>query len=81
MYGTIPAGTGVQALISAAVQGTPGDQLQPHHPIQCFGEMLQLHEDGSLVCPHAKADPGDARTGAALVHSVALMIMEEASRL
>lgn len=48
-----------------------------HHPITCADE-LRFEEDGTFSCAHFSVPPDDKRTKACLVHSIALLIIEEA---
>lgn len=52
----------------------------PHHPITCSGG-LYYDEEGVLSCEHTKTENGDIRTQASLNHSVAILILEFASKL
>lgn len=68
----------LQATISSST--TMGGDYQnpiPHHPITCSGG-LYFDEEGALSCDHTK-DIKDARTQAACVHSLAILIIEFAS--
>lgn len=54
--------------------------ITPHHPITCAAG-LYFDEEGVLSCDHAKTEKGDARTQAALHHTVAILILELGSTL
>jgi hypothetical protein len=73
-------GIGFQATCASATSGL-GPSILPHHPIQCTGGSLSFGEDGSFWCAHAKVSQGDPRTQAALIHSLACLIIEEAAKL
>lgn len=71
----------LQATISAATSGTEGQvTVLPHHPISCT-EGLYFDHEGELYCDHSKAPLGDKRTQAALNHSMAILLVELASKL
>lgn len=71
----------LQATISAATSGTEGQvTVLPHHPITCT-QGLYFDEEGELYCDHAKSGKGDKRTQAALNHSMAILLIELASKL
>lgn len=75
------AGVNLQATISAATSGTEGQvTVLPHHPLTCTAGLF-FDEEGELYCDHAKAPHGDKRTQAGLNHSVAILILELASKL
>lgn len=56
-----------------------GPDIHPHHPLTCATE-LRLNEDMSMECDHSKAAPDNVRTRAAVTHSIAILILEEAVR-
>lgn len=66
-------------LAAITADGTP-PVIRPHHPITCMGR-LELDENNCLHCPHADTEPGDGRIEAALRHTMAIMIIEEAYKL
>lgn len=68
-----------QALAQASAQ--TGPTFLPHHPITCMDGELGFGEDGSMWCPHNKVAPEEPRLRAVLNHSVATLLIEEASRL
>lgn len=71
----------LQSTLSSATSGT--GELPPgvgHHPITCTSN-LSFDEDGVFSCEHYKVPYDDPRTHAALVHSLALLIIEEAMKL
>jgi hypothetical protein len=69
----------LQATLAAiTADGTP-PTIRPHHPITCQG-ALEFGEDNCLSCPHAETEADDGRIAAALRHTVAIMIIEEAVR-
>jgi len=76
-------GMGLQATIAAATsQSYPGmEPVLPHHPFTCVTGPLYYDEEGQLSCTHAKAPLGDPRTQAGLNHSIAVLIVELASKL
>jgi hypothetical protein len=68
----------LQSTISAATSGIgtlPEGVL--HHPITCTGR-IGFDEEGALSCAHSTVPPDDLRSHACLVHSLAIMIVEEA---
>lgn len=71
---------GIQSVLATASAGV-GDTVPPHHPITCVGKELGFGEDGSLWCPHAKVEGNEARLHAAIVHSIACLIIEQAFTL
>lgn len=71
----------LQATISAATAGqSEHETVLPHHPITCT-QGLFFDEEGELYCDHAKAPKGNKRTQASLNHSMAILIVELASKL
>ena len=71
----------LQATISAATAGTPEHEaVIPHHPITCTAGLF-YDEEGELYCDHAKAPKGNKRTQSALNHSMAILLLELASKL
>lgn len=72
------SGSQLQSAISSASSGI--GELPPgvlHHPISCT-DKLYYDEEGALSCEHFEVPPNDQRTKACLIHSVALMLIEEA---
>ena len=71
-------------LASASAYSVPliGDRggISPHHPITCQ-TTLRLEEDGTLACDHTSAPADDVRTQRVLDGSVAILLLELASRL
>lgn len=68
----------LQSTCSAATSGV--GQLPvgvPHHPITCTSK-LYYEEDGTFACEHGAVPPGDPRTQSCLIHSLAILIVEEA---
>lgn len=63
----------LQATISAASAMT--ESVESHHPITCTSR-LYLHEDGRFECEHTVVPPGDIRTGFAVDHSIAILLIE-----
>jgi hypothetical protein len=77
LYQQPDSSTQLQSTISAATSGV-GD-LPPdvkHHPITC-GEELRFDEDGVFSCPHGAVPNDDKRTKACLIHSLAVLILEQ----
>lgn len=75
MSGTPPF---LQTTVAAATSGI--GKLPPHvahHPIAC-ADKLFFEEDGTFSCEHYSVPPNDERTKACLIHSIALLIIEEA---
>lgn len=72
----------LQATLSATTAGTGEGQvlILPHHPLVC-GAGIYFDEEGDFSCDHAKAPHKDRRTQAALNHSLAILIVELASKL
>lgn len=58
-----------------------GEAHEPHHPIVCKEKTLKLYEDNSMECNHLKVPGNDKRTNKAIIHSIACLIIEEASKL
>ncbi len=77
-----PSSISLQTTISAATASNHEGvaQILPHHPITCTAELF-FDEEGCMYCTHAKAPQGDARTQASLNHSMAILILELASKL
>jgi hypothetical protein len=72
-------GLKLQATLSSSTSGT-GETLTPHHPITCHG-LLRFEHDGSLLCDHSAAPPGDIRTQFCIDHSISLLLMELSANL
>lgn len=71
----------LQATISAATAGNSEQEMVlPHHPITCT-QGLYYDEEGELSCDHAKSPKGNKRTQASLNHSMAILLVELASKL
>lgn len=68
----------LQATCAAVTSGS--GHVFPHHPITCASK-LGYETDGSMWCAHAKTEANDQRTHAAVVHSVAVLLIELASQL
>lgn len=71
----------LQSTISAATSGV--GSLPPgvaHHPITCTSD-LTFDEDGVFGCPHGEVPVDDSRSKACQIHSIALLIIEEAMKL
>ena len=64
----------LQATLSSSSSGL-GEPVKPHHPLSCTS-ALELGEDNSLACEHARVPAGDPRTQACLDHSVAILLIE-----
>jgi hypothetical protein len=66
----------------AAITSTVDYSVTPHHPINCLeASELKYFEDGSFSCPHAKVPPEDPRMKNALNASIAMLIIELASKI
>lgn len=63
----------IAAVTALTRDGTP--IISPHHPVTCLAGIY-FDEEGVLSCDHAKTEKGDARTQAALHHSVAILLLE-----
>lgn len=63
----------LQATISAASAMT--ESVQPHHPITCMSRLF-FHDDGRFECEHTVVPAGDIRTGYAVDHSIAILLIE-----
>ena len=70
----------LQATLSAATSDSSNPMIVPHHPIQCSAK-LYFNDDNSFSCEHATAAPDDPRTQKCLIHTIALLIIEEALKL
>lgn len=70
----------LQATISSATSSSNGEMVLPHHPITCTAG-LYYDEEGVLSCDHAKTEKGESRTQAACNHSLAILLIEFASKL
>ena len=74
----LPSANHLQSAIASA---TSSDSKLPpgvgHHPITCQGKLF-LEDDGRFSCEHFEVPSDDPRTHAAVVHSVALLLIEEA---
>lgn len=69
----------LQSTISAASSGTGTLPLGVgHHPITC-NTQLSYDEEGVFSCSHYEVSADDPRTQACLIHSLAILIIEEAS--
>lgn len=70
----------LQRTIAAATSGV-GELPNgvAHHPITC-ADKLELKEDGTLTCIHGEVPPNDVRTLACLIHSLAILLIEEGFR-
>lgn len=73
-------GMDLQAILVSASSGMGGVLPIPHHPVTCYGN-LRFDEDGTLACDHTEVEAGDGRLKAALTHSVAILLIELASKL
>jgi hypothetical protein len=73
-----PGSINLQATLASVSAG--GEQVFPHFPITCQSE-LRFNDDGSFECDHATAPPGHERTQACLNHSLAILLIEGASKL
>lgn len=75
---------GVQSTIASTTAANSADRdpllVGSHHPITCQGP-LYFDEEGEFSCEHAKAQRGESRTQACLNHSVAMLLIELASKL
>lgn len=73
----------LQATISSATSASSDNTVVvlPHHPITCAAGELYFDEEGVLSCDHAKTEKGDPRTQAACHHSLAILLIELASKL
>lgn len=69
----------LQATLSAASAPSAAN-YEPHHPI-CCQTTLRLEEDNSFSCDHLTVPADDPRTRSCIDHSVALLIIELASKL
>lgn len=68
----------LQSTCSAATSGVLSPGLQgPHHPITCTSK-LYWDEDDTFSCEHSSVPGDDPRSKSCLIHSMALMIIEEA---
>ena len=71
----------LQATVSAATAGQAEyESVLPHHPITCTAGLF-FDDEGELYCDHAKAPKGNKRTQACLNHSMAILLVELASKL
>lgn len=70
----------LQATISSATASHNGEMVLPHHPITCSAG-LYFDEEGVMSCDHAKTEKGEYRTQAACNHSLAILLIELASKL
>jgi len=72
-----PTGTThqLQSTVSAATSGVDLPPGVLHHPITCTGELT--FDEEFFACPHAEVPITERRTKACLVHSMALLIIEE----
>lgn len=69
---------GLQSILS---QGSSESSLVseysgPHYPICCTGEIIRLHEDGTLSCEHSSAGPDHPRNQVVIDASVAILLIE-----
>lgn len=64
-----------------AASNPPGEISAQHHPISCRSDTLWLAEDGSMGCEHGSVSPESRRTRGCIDHSIAILIIEEASKL
>lgn len=78
----IPNLTGNMPSLQSTLQSTTNDSSLSngfkggHHPISCHGEMLKIHDDGSMECEHYTAGPEVYRNQAIVDASIALLIIE-----
>lgn len=79
----IGGGINLQATLAAGSAEATGQAtpIVPHHPITCQTDLVYHVEDGVMGCDHVKTGPGDKRTRTCIDHSVALLLMELASKL
>lgn len=71
----------LQATLSAASASLGGaPNYQPHHPI-CCQTTLRLEEDNSFSCEHLTVPPDDPRTRSVIDHTIAMLLIELASKL
>ena len=68
-------------LAAASAGGKNSTPVTPHHPITCQGPLSYETDDGSMACPHAKTGPKDERAAQCVTHSVAILLIELASKL
>lgn len=76
--GSINLQSTVASASAMSDDGSPA--IIPHHPITCAAG-LYFDEDGVLSCDHAKTEKTNRRTQAALNHSLAILLLEFASKL
>lgn len=70
----------LQSTLSSSTSGIPNPPGVGHHPITCTSD-LTFDDEGLFACEHYECPADDARTRACLIHSVALLIIEEAMKL
>lgn len=72
------SGSQLQSTIAAATSGIGKlPEGIPHHPITCT-DKIYYDEGGVFSCEHGEVPANDERTQAALIHSLALLLIEEA---
>lgn len=72
------SGSQLQSTISSATSGVGTlPEGVPHHPISC-ADKIYYDETGVFSCEHGEVPANDERTKAALIHSLALLLIEEA---
>jgi hypothetical protein len=76
---TVTSSINLQQTCAAVTSGGPS--VFPHHPLTCTEGDLGYEDGGVMSCPHAKTSERDPRTQAAVVHSIAVLLIECASEL
>jgi hypothetical protein len=70
-------GVNLQATLASCTFGF--EEVRPHHPITC-NDTLRYDGD-TFSCPHSTVPVDEQRTDAAVNHTIALLLLELASRL
>ena len=68
----------IQCALASETTGSRWPPTVPHHPITCRGP-LWFYDDDRLACEHVTVPPDDPRTKAALVQTVAVLLLELAA--
>lgn len=70
----------LQSTLSSATSGAgPNENVFPHHPITCSGELNVDLDIRGFSCEHAMVNiDTDTRTKACCIHSVVLLVLEPA---
>lgn len=77
-YGGNPGGITLQAVLSQSSCYSNLESVKPHHPITCSSG---LRYSDHLECDHVAVAVDDRRTKFCIDHSIAVLLIELASKL